>query len=158
MALDDAVVKFMVEEAGYSEDHSQMNLKLLVYFILNVVGTATGYYSWKTPFEKSKFWTAIGSGTFLLIYIAWNVYHYVTVQYIFSGKKELGKCQLVRLRSSIQLKDPVYRILATADGIEKEIIAKRVDSWITEDGFVAARPFLSDMQMAGQKIGNFKKD
>lgn len=158
VAFDDAVVKYMVEEAGYIENHYQMDVKLVVAFVLNVIGSATGYYAFKTPFEQSKFWTAVGAAVFLVIYGIWNLYSMLSVQFVFVGKKDTGKAPLVRLRSVIQLADPTYRLYASSAVGEREILSKGVDNWVTEDGFLAARPFVSDMHTAVQKIESVKKD
>jgi hypothetical protein len=154
VALDDALVRFMTEEAGYTEDHTQMNMKLLVAFILNVIGGATALYAYRVPFEKAKFYTALGSLLYLAIYGVWNFYTmFLANQFAFCGRHP-SKNAMLHIKTDTSLKDAVYRVHAHFEkiGTPREILSGKVDRWVTIDGHVSPRPFVTDMRTAISKI------
>ena len=157
--MDDALVRFMTEEAGYSQSFKYFDIKLAVVLLLNVIGGLTSYYVWKIPFGQGTFVKAIGSGLFVFINCLWTICSFFSPQYVFVGRLDAAKkSKMVYLTTATHLHDPVYRIYGSTDGSNKplEILAIRVDEWITQDGYVCARKLIPDMKSALGKLGKLE--
>lgn len=130
----------MNEDCNFKEDHTLILTKLVVYFLLNAVGVATGLYGYLVkPFERTRLLVAVGSSFYLICTGIWTLLlQYRIVGTLYRGKNtDNGKS--VWLRSAIKYPEAIYRIevLKTGTG---QVIGKPLEigvgEWIDVDGGV----------------------
>lgn len=145
----------MNEEARCKEDHFVIHAKLLVYFLLNVVGVATGLYSYLVkPFERTRLLVAIGSAVYLVCAGIWNLvlqYRITATTYrgtIAGGPGAGGGNKRVWIRSGMKYPEAIYSLslLSAQDGsVMGKSIEFGVGEWVDVDGNVLYESILKDL-------------
>ena len=100
----------MVEERGFSESQTVINIKLWLGFVLSVIGGATGIYSYLTDFAKTKWTVMSGSLLYLIIlgiYTYWMAFR--IPQTCFRGTPPSGK-EAVWIRSKLLLPEALFKL------------------------------------------------
>lgn len=134
----------MTEEAGHKEDHGPMNIKLLVYAIMNVIGLATGLYGYFVkPWAKVRLLVGVGSFIYLLISVIWlAVSSFLMTATTFRGTAD--KRKKLWLRSECFLPEAVYCVkqIDAVSGKEAEVLGEgHVQEWVDDRGRLLAEKF-----------------
>lgn len=140
----------MNEEAGFKEDNYLIILKLVVYFLLNLVGVGTALYSYYIkPFSSTRLPVLIGSSFYLLATGLWTLLlQYRIVQTIYRGGDGQGKS--IWLRSSMKYPDALYTIEILKPGSRISIgspLEIDVGQWIDVDGNVLIEKISNDLKL-----------
>lgn len=146
VAFDDAIVKYMTEEASFAHDQTSINMRLACSIVINIIGGATALYSYLTPIRRGWMLTGLGAGTYLFVLGCFNLYmSFLAPTYFFKGEKINAKDSSrklpVVLSSRVILPDAIY-VLNTRHGNDVRV---GFGEWIAEDGFIDSRAFCSDM-------------
>ncbi|KAH8829322.1 signal peptidase complex subunit 2 [Flagelloscypha sp. PMI_526] len=87
-ALDDLLKKYLSRQGLFTQNHTHTDVKLVLGYLSVSIALATALYSYKTPFEESKFLTAIGVGLYFLLTSLSTAYAYlIEKQTVFLGKR-----------------------------------------------------------------------
>lgn len=147
----------MNEEAGFKEDNYLILLKLVVYFILNLVGVCTGLYGYYIkPFSSTRLLVFIGSSFYLLATGLWTlILQYHIAHTLYRGCDKNGKT--VWIRSTIQYPQGIYKLELLKVGTKNSIgsgVEIDVGEWIDVDGKVLEEKVSSDLK--SKLVSKFK--
>lgn len=142
----------MVEEVNYKEDHWPMDIKLIFYALLNVIGIATSLYGYLfRPWEKVRLLVGLGSLFYLLLSGLWMfLSHFYLTPTTFRGNllESSGKRKgAVWLKSECWLPEGVYRVkrVDAKSGNEGEVLGEgHVQLWVDDKGRLLSQKFCRD--------------
>lgn len=135
----------MNEELKWKEDRFLLALKVGVYFVLNVIGVATGFYAYAVkPFAATRLLTGIGAAIYLLGMGAFTLLlqHYLTpTNYRGSqGRKTLWLC------SKMLYPQAIYTVNACIKGGKSFDFQIPVGAWLTAEGEIVGEAVYQDLK------------
>ena len=142
----------MNEEAKFKEDHFIIYSKLLVYFLLNLVGVSTALYSYLVkPFERTRLLVAVGSGIYLVCAGIWNlILQYRITATLYRGRDTAKEAKKqVWIRSGMKYPQAIYSLcfVSPVDGkVVGEAVEFGVGDWVNLEGFVLYDVIVKDLQ------------
>ena len=150
-------LQFINQELGFKEDHFLILTKLVVYFLLNLVGISAGLYGYLVkPFERTRLLVAVGSAVYLVATGIWTlILQYCMVATLYRGRDKQGK--IIWIRSSIKYPQGIYRLESLKPGTNKPIgkaMEISVGEWIDLDGTVLADRLIESLKE--KLVPNFK--
>ncbi|PJF17158.1 putative signal peptidase complex subunit spc25 [Paramicrosporidium saccamoebae] len=153
VALDDLVAK-----AQYKENTSLVNYKLLFVLTLTIVGGATSYYAFITPFAKGRILVGAGVALYMVVLGLYTLsLGFLMTSTCFRGTQPSTK-KMVWIQSKLELPAAIYHLTLLNPKTGKPLKCTKswsIGAWICEDGKVSPTAFCADME-AFIKSDNFK--
>lgn len=139
----------MNEELKYREDSFLLILKVAIYFLLNVIGVATGLYTYLTkPFAAARLLTGIGAAVYLLgmgLFTLLLQYHIVgTIYRGFNAKN-----RALWIQSKMLFPEATYLLrLSRPEAPKKPFLQFEIaaGSWLTEEGEIVGEAVYADLK------------
>lgn len=135
----------MNEELKWKEDRFLLALKVGVYFVLNVIGVATGVYAYAVkPFAATRLLTGIGAAIYLLGMGVFTLLlqHYLTptIYRGSQGRKTLWLC------STMLYPQAIYSVNACIKGGKSFEFHIPVGAWLTAEGEIVGEAVYGDLK------------
>ncbi|KAJ2723426.1 hypothetical protein GGI07_002628 [Coemansia sp. Benny D115] len=167
-ACDTGLKEFLTAR-GYEEMHTHTDVKLILGYVGIVFCVIDFAYSWKYPFEQTKWFSYISVSVYAVTSVLALVYSYLVQRDTFFVGYNKAKGHIVSAGSRTQAGSDSYRLTLTTRPIRgrqdppvfnsKPVeIKKEFGSWFHEDGEFASAKFESEIESAIEALLSKKSD
>lgn len=140
----------MIQEAKFKENEALLNWKLVLNFIMTLIGGATALYAIKTPFANSKLIVGVGSLAYLLlqgVYYIWLTYF--VQRTCFRGTSPKAPHKTIWIESKLALPEANYQLYLVNPVTGKQQGPTQewnIGTLIYEDGQICGDSFVASME------------
>ncbi|KAJ2639657.1 hypothetical protein GGF44_002650 [Coemansia sp. RSA 1694] len=162
-AACDKGLKELLTARGYEEMHTHTDVKLVLGYIGVAFCAIDFAYSWKYPFDQTKWFSYISVSVYALASALALVYSYVVQRDTFFVGYNKAKGHIVSAGSCTRRNEPTYRLTLTTRPIRGRqdppvFNSKPVElrqpfaTWFYEDGEFASAKFNADIEGAVEAL------